>query len=62
MAYVKIKWRKDQPKKNEMSAKDYEQYLLKDRGTEMVVTTNNCNQGQAIDGFIQTQQYFGKRH
>ena len=60
MSNVNVGWRKDQPKKSEMTAKDFEKYLLKDRGTEMLVTTINCTQGQAIDEFIQTQRYFGK--
>jgi hypothetical protein len=60
MAYVKVKWRKDTPKNNEMSAKDYEEYLLKDRGAKLVVDSYNCVAGQAVDKFKNTQARFGK--
>jgi len=60
MAYIKVKWRKDIPKNKEMSASDYEEYLLKDRGTELVENTNNCVAGQAIDTFKNTQAGFSK--
>jgi len=60
MAYIKVKWRKDIPKNQEMSASDYEEYLLKDRGTELVTNENNCVAGQAIDTFKNTQAEFSK--
>ncbi|MCP4914930.1 MAG: relaxase/mobilization nuclease domain-containing protein [Oligoflexia bacterium] len=59
MAYIKVKWRKDIPKKREMSAQDYEEYLLKDRGTDLVVEGHNCIQGQTIDSFKQMQALTG---
>ena len=55
MAYIKVKWRKDTPKNREMSAEDYEEYLLKDRGTDLIVEGHNCIQGQTIEGFKQMQ-------
>jgi hypothetical protein len=60
MAYIKVKWRKDIPKNKEMSARDYEEYLLKDRGTELVTNCNNCIEGKAIDQFVGTQEIHGK--
>ncbi len=60
MAYIKVKWRKDIPKNKEMSAKDYETYLLKDRGTELVTNCHNCIEGNSIDKFETTQAMFGK--
>ncbi len=59
MAYIKIKWRKDISKNREMSAKDYEKYLLKKRETEIVVDCHNCV-GGAIKQFERTQSFFGK--
>ena len=56
MAYIKVKWRKDIPKNKEMSARDYEEYLLKDRGTELVTNCNNCIEGKVIDQFVGTQE------
>ena len=60
MAYLKVKWRKDVPKKRELSAKNYEKYLLKERGTEIVVDCNNCIGGRAIKQFEYTQARHGK--
>ena len=60
MAYIKVKWRKNVSKNRELSAGDYEKYLLKDRGSELIVNCNNCLEGQAIDQFKQTQNRFGK--
>ena len=60
MAYIKVKWRKDIPKNRELSAKDYEQYLLKERGTELVVNSYNCSEGKAIKVFECTQAAFRK--
>ena len=60
MAYLKVKWRKDVPKNKELSAKDYEQYLLKERGTEIVVNSHNCIGGRAIKQFEYTQVRYGK--
>ncbi|MBT4761077.1 MAG: relaxase/mobilization nuclease domain-containing protein [Bdellovibrionaceae bacterium] len=60
MAYVKVKWRKDAPKKRELSASDYEKYLLKERGSDLAVNCNNCLEGQAIDQFAQMQTSFGQ--
>ena len=60
MAYLKIKWRKDIPKNQGMSAKEYEKYLLKERGTELVANAYNCVIGYAISQFEMTQAFFGK--
>ncbi len=60
MAYIKVKWRKDIPKNKEMSARDYETYLLKDRGTELVTNGHSSIPGYAIDKFELTQAAFGK--
>ena len=60
MAYLKIKWRKDIPKNQGMSARDYEKYLLKERGSEIVVNCYNCNEGSAIEEFEDTQSFYGK--
>ena len=60
MAYVKVKWRKDIPKNRELSAKDYEEYLLEERGTELVVNCYNCVAGDAISQFERTQSAYGK--
>ena len=38
MAYLKVKWRRENPKNQELSASDYERYLLKDQGTKLVAT------------------------
>lgn len=59
MAYIKVKWRKESPKKRELSAQDYEEYLLKDRGTELVASTNNCREGSAIEDFKAMQSLTG---
>lgn len=59
MAYIKVKWRKDSPKKRELSAQDYEEYLLKDRGTDLVTSTNNCIEGSAIEDFKAMQSLTG---
>ena len=60
MAYIKVKWRKDIPKNRELSATDYEKYLLKERGTELVVNCYNCPEGRAIKQFERTQVEHGK--
>ena len=60
MAYLKIKWRKDIPKNQGMSAKNYEKYLLKERGTETLVNCHNCTVGSAIKQFEYTQALHGK--
>ena len=60
MAYLKIKWRKDIPKNKGMSAKDYEKYLLKERGTELVTNCYNCNEGRVIKQFEYTQARYEK--
>ena len=59
MAYIKVKWRKDKPNKREMSAQDYEEYLTKDRGTELIIDTHNCTEGMVIDGFKANQAFTG---
>ena len=60
MAYLKIKWRKDISKNQGMSAKNYEKYLLKERGTETLVNCHNCIVGNAIKQFEYTQALNGK--
>ena len=60
MAYIKVKWRKDIPKNQGMSAKNYEKYLLKERGSELVVNSHNCIAGNAIQQFEYTQNRYGK--
>ena len=60
MAYIKVKWRKDISKNQGLSAREYEKYLLKDRGSELVVDGYNCNAGFAIKQFEQTQAIYGK--
>ena len=60
MAFVKVKWRKDIAKNREMAAMDYEKYLLKERGTELVTSSHNCIPGMAIEQFQTTQELFGK--
>lgn len=56
MAYIKIKWRKDVSKNKELNAYDYEKYLLKDRGTELVFDTHNCVAGVATNMFDSVQK------
>ncbi len=60
MAYVKVKWRKDTSKNRELSASDYEKYLLKERGSELVVTCNNCLESQVINQFVAAQAQAGQ--
>ena len=60
MAYLKIKWRKDIPRNKGLSAKEYEKYLLKERGTELVADCHNCVAGDAISQFEKTQLFYGK--
>ena len=60
MAYLKIKWRKDIPKNKGLSAKNYETYLLKERGTELVANCHNCTIGCVIEQFKHTQSFHGK--
>ena len=60
MAYIKVDWRKDVSQKRELSANDYEKYLLKERGTELVVNCYNCLEGQAIKQFEKTQAMYGR--
>ena len=60
MAYVKVDWRKDIEKESKMPAKKYEKYLLKERGSELVVNCYNCVQGQAVQQFEKTQSLYGK--
>ncbi len=62
MAYIKIKWRKDIPKNQGISAKNYEKYLLKERGSELVVNSHNCIAGNAIQQFEYTQNRYGKNN
>ncbi|MEE2671391.1 MAG: relaxase/mobilization nuclease domain-containing protein [Bdellovibrionota bacterium] len=40
-----------------MSAQDYEEYLTKDRGTELIIDTHNCTEGMVIDGFKANQAF-----
>ena len=42
-----------------MSAQDYEEYLTKDRGTELIIDTHNCTEGMVIDGFKANQAFTG---
>ena len=60
MAYIKVKWRKDIPKNRELSARDYEKYLLKERGTNLVVNCYNCLEGKVTKQFENTQALHGK--
>ena len=60
MAYIKVKWRKKSPSNRQQTASDYEKYLLRDRGTELIIHTYNCFNGHIIDDFIYTQSIFGK--
>ena len=60
MAYPKIKWRKDIPRNQGLSARDYEKYLLKDRGSELVADGYNCNPGLAVKQFELIQARYGK--
>ena len=60
MAYIKVKWRKETPKGRELSAKDYEKYLLKERGVELVVNCYHCLEGKSIQQFERTQALYGK--
>ena len=60
MAYIKVKWRKDVSRNRELSAREYEKYLLKERGTELVVNCHNCPEGKAINQFEMTQAFHGK--
>ena len=43
-----------------MSAKNYEKYLLKERGSELVVNCHNCLLGSAVQQFEYTQALHGK--
>ena len=60
MSSVKVLWRKETPKNTELSAMDYEKYLLKDRGTELVIESSNCTAGSVIEKFMETQAIHGK--
>ena len=60
MAYVKVDWRKDIEKGFRKPAKKYEKYLLKERGSELVVNCYNCISEQVIEQFEYTQKLHGK--
>ena len=60
MAYVKVKWKANTPEKVNMPPRKYERYLLKERGTELVVGCYNCVAGQAVQQFERTQAMYGK--
>ncbi len=60
MAYIKVKWRKVVSGNQGLSASEYEKYLLKERGSEIIVTSNDCIEQQVIDQFIYTQNRFGQ--
>jgi hypothetical protein len=57
MATVKVGWRAEESKEKEMPAQKYEEYLEKDRGTEMFFSSHNCTQGNIIADFIETQKF-----
>lgn len=60
MAYIKVKWRKNESKGKELNAYDYEKYLLKDRGTELVFNAHSCIGGYAVEQFESKQRSFNQ--
>ena len=60
MAYIKVKWRKNESKGRELNAYDYEKYLFKDRGTELVFNAHNCIGGYAVEQFESKQRLFNQ--